>query len=138
VRVARGPAEVRAAQDLRVRVFCEEQGVPRDLELDGSDEGAVHVVAVEGTRILATCRLRDVGGAMKLERMAVDASARGGGVGTRLLLGAEEEARSRGAVEMLLYSQRRVEAFYASHGYRAEGEPFMEAGIDHIAMRKAL
>jgi predicted GNAT family N-acyltransferase len=39
---------------------------------------------------------------------------------------------------MVLNAQRRAEPFYASHGYAAEGETFMEAGIEHVRMRKAL
>ena len=59
------------------------------------------------------------------------------GVG-RLLAGAEDQARSAGATEMLLHAQRRAEAFYAASGYVAESETFMDAGIEHVAMRKAL
>jgi predicted GNAT family N-acyltransferase len=31
-----------------------------------------------------------------------------------------------------------VEAFYRRHGYAPVGEPFEEAGIDHVVMRKRL
>jgi predicted GNAT family N-acyltransferase len=138
VRPARDEAEVEAAMDLRVRVFCDEQGVPRELELDGFDEDSVQIVALDESAIIATCRLREVGGAWKLERMAVDARVRGLGVGGRLLAGAEDEARAEGAEEMLLYAQVPAEPFYAANGYIREGEVFMEAGIEHIAMRKRL
>ncbi len=138
VRRARDRAELDAALALRVKVFCEEQGVSRDEELDGFDDEALQIVALDESGVIATCRLRDLGGEWKLERMAVDAKARRLGVGARLLAGAEEEARSRGAETMLLHAQRRAEAFYASHGFRAEGEPFVEAEIEHVAMRKAL
>ena len=39
---------------------------------------------------------------------------------------------------MLLHAQRRAEGFYAAAGYLAEGEPFIEEGIEHVRMRKAL
>ena len=38
VRTARDAAEVEAARDLRVRVFCDEQGVDPGEELDGLDD----------------------------------------------------------------------------------------------------
>lgn len=125
--------------DLRVRVFIGEQGVKASEERDEFDETAVHMVALDESGVIATCRLREVEpGAWKLERMAVESRLRDLGVGGQLLAGAEEEARRSGAREMLLNAQLRAEPFYAAHGYEAEGETFMEAGIEHIAMRKAL
>ncbi|HEX6585879.1 MAG TPA: GNAT family N-acetyltransferase [Solirubrobacterales bacterium] len=136
VRPARDAAEAAAAQDLRVRVFCDEQGVALEEELDGLDDDAVQIVALDESGVVATCRLRFVGEACKLERMAVGRRLRGLGVGTRLLAAAEDEARAAGARTVLLHAQRRVEGFYATGGYAADGETFMEAGIEHVAMRK--
>ena len=138
VRLARDRAEVDAALALRVKVFCEEQGVSREDELDGLDEQALQIVALDESGIIATCRLRDLGAEWKLERMAVEARVRGLGVGARLLAGAEAEARDRGAEQMALHAQIRAEPFYAANGYVPVGERFMDAGIEHIAMRKAL
>ena len=139
VRAARDPAEVEAAKELRIRVFCDEQGVSRDEELDGLDDEATQIVALDESGVIATCRLRyPEAGVAKLERMAVEPRLRSAGVGGRLLAGAEEEARRAGAETMLLHSQLRAQDFYASHGYEPEGEVFMDARIEHIAMRKAL
>lgn len=139
VRPARDDAEVRAALDLRVRVFVDEQGVDAEEELDHLDAGSLQIVGVDEKSVTATCRLRDLGGGQwKLERMAVDRRVRRNGVGGRLLAGAEREARERGAAEMVLHAQRRAESFYASHGYRPEGDTFLEAEIEHVRMRKAL
>jgi predicted GNAT family N-acyltransferase len=124
--------------DLRVRVFCDEQGVERRAELDGLDDEATQIVAVDDADVIATCRLRFVNGECKLERMAVERRHRGGGVGRALLDAAEDEARRLGASSMLLHAQRRAEGFYAAAGYRAEGEPFDEEGIEHVRMRKPL
>jgi predicted GNAT family N-acyltransferase len=139
VRRARDPAEFEEAMNLRMRVFVDEQGVSPEEELDEFDQEATQLVAVDESGVIATCRLRDFEpGVWKLERMAVDARVRGLGVGGRLLAGAEEEARAAGARQMLLHAQRRAEAFYASHDYVPEGATFMDAGIEHIAMRKAI
>lgn len=139
VRTARDNAEVEAARDLRVRVFIGEQGVDASEELDEHDATATHIVALDESRVIATCRLRDLGDdRWKLERMVVEKRLRESGVGSRLLAGAEEEVRSRGATEMVLNAQRRAEAFYASNGYIAEGETFFEADIEHVRMTKAL
>jgi predicted GNAT family N-acyltransferase len=139
VRPARDATEVEAAMDLRVRVFIGEQGVDASEEMDELDEVSLQIVGLDDTGVIATCRLRDLGdGEWKLERMAVDRRLRRLGVGARLLEGAEREARERGAEQMVLHAQRRAEAFYASQGYAAEGDTFLEAEIEHVRMRKAL
>jgi predicted GNAT family N-acyltransferase len=139
VRPARDAAEAQAAMDLRVRVFVDEQGVDPGEELDELDEESLQIVALDDAGVIATCRVRDVGGGeWKLERMAVDRRVRRLGVGARLLEGAEREARERDAQEMVLHAQRRAERFYAAHGYVTEGDTFLEAEIEHVRMRKAL
>jgi predicted GNAT family N-acyltransferase len=146
VRPARDAAEVEAARDLRIRVFCDEQGVSRDLEFDGLDDESLQLVALDENNVIATCRLRliDEGPkphgrpTCKLERMAVESGLRDLGVGATLLAAAEEWGRDQGAASMVLNAQRRAEPFYASNGYVVEGETFMEAGIEHVRMRKAL
>lgn len=139
VRKARDAAEVQAARDLRIRVFCDEQGVDPELEVDGLDDDATQVVALDESGIVATCRLRyPDSGVCKLERMVVDAGHRKLGVGARLLEWSEEEGRAAGATRMVLNSQLRAQDFYGSHGYEREGEVFMDAEIEHIRMTKAL
>jgi predicted GNAT family N-acyltransferase len=139
VRPARDAKEFDAAMELRVRVFVDEQGVDPGEELDQLDEQSLQIVGLDETGVIATCRLRDLGGGeWKLERMVVDRRLRGRGVGARLLAGAEREARERSAAEMVLHAQRHAESFYAANGYVSEGDTFLEAEIEHVRMRKAL
>lgn len=70
--------------------------------------------------------------------MAVEKAWRRKAVGTRVLRALEEEIRRAGVEEVVLHAQSYVKAFYASHGYQEEGEPFLEAGIEHLLMRKRL
>jgi predicted GNAT family N-acyltransferase len=138
VRRVRGSAELEAALALRTAVFCDEQGVPVPEELDGRDREALHVVALRGDAVVGTCRVLVEGGVARLGRMAVERSARRSGVGARLLATAEAAAREEGAWRVVLAAQRHAEPFYARHGYRAGGQPFDEAGIEHVRMEKAL
>jgi len=138
VREARDDAEVAAAQELRVRVFCDEQGVSRAEELDEFEDSATHVVARDETGVVATCRLRETDEGVKLERMAVERRLRGLGAGARLLAEAELIARERGARRMVLHAQTRAQGFYAGQGYEPEGDRFDEAGIEHVQMVKSL
>ena len=138
VRPARDEAEVAAALALREHVFCAEQGVSRAAERDGLDPGALHVVAIEDGRVLGTFRLLFDGDLARLGRMAVERSARGRGVGADMLAEADRQATARGARRIVLHAQERARSVYARAGYQPKGEPFLEEGIDHIAMEKLL
>jgi predicted GNAT family N-acyltransferase len=138
VREARDADETAAAMDLRERVFCDEQGVDRNEELDRHEETATQMVVLDDGVVVATCRLRRLEGGCKLERMAVERRLRGRGVGARLLAEAESVALADGARRMILHAQIQARDFYAANGYEAEGEHFIEAKIEHVRMTKAL
>jgi len=123
---------------LRRAVFCEEQGVPEELERDAHDATAVHLVVDEGGVVAGTCRLVRAGDVMRLGRMAVAPGRRGAGLGALLLARAHEVASAAGAREVELHAQVDVRGFYERAGYVAEGRVFEEAGIAHIAMRRPL
>jgi predicted GNAT family N-acyltransferase len=136
VRQARGEEEMAALIELRHEVFCDEQGVPVREELDGRDHEAMHLVAVSGTEVLATCRLLFVGATVQFSRLAVRASARRRGIATALLQRADEEARAGGARRLVLHAQTYARPLYDAAGYEPRGRVFMEAGIEHVAMEK--
>ena len=136
VRRAEGEEEMAALIELRHEVFCEEQGVPVREELDGRDHEAMHLVAVSGTDVLATCRLLFVGATVQFSRLAVRASARRRGIASALLERADEEARAGGARRLVLHAQTYARSLYDQAGYEPRGRVFMEAGIEHIAMEK--
>jgi predicted GNAT family N-acyltransferase len=129
-------AKARAhAAPISFAVFVEEQSVPREIELDEMDEACVHAVAFEGDAAVATGRLLPDG---HIGRMAVLERWRGRGIGSRILERLIEEARSRGDREVALSAQVHAVAFYRAHGFTEEGAEYMEAGIAHQAMRRAL
>jgi predicted GNAT family N-acyltransferase len=138
VRPARDADEVRAALALRHEVFVLEQGVPLEEEYDRHDETALHLVAVDAGRVVATCRVVAAGDTAKLGRMAVAASARGRGIASALLAEAEARARADGARRIALAAQTAVVALYERAGYSAYGERFPDAGIEHVMMEKRL
>lgn len=138
IRPAAGTGERKAALALRRRVFCEEQGVAVDLELDGRDREALHLVAVSGQRVVGTCRVVLDGATAKLGRMAVDAGERGRGIGAALLARAEEQARDAGAARISLHAQSAARPLYERGGFGPVGRPFDEAGIEHVLMVKRL
>jgi predicted GNAT family N-acyltransferase len=138
VRPARDAGEVRAALALRHEVFVVEQNVPIDEELDEHDASALHLVAVEDGRIVATSRLVLDGATAKLGRVAVAPAARRRGIASRLIAESEAHARALGARRIALAAQTGALALYERAGYTAYGERFMDAGIEHLMMEKRL
>jgi predicted GNAT family N-acyltransferase len=143
--VTRPAATVATAADrdevaaLRTRVFVDEQGVPPEVERDAADATAVHAVARDATgRVVATGRLLERDGRGVIGRMAVDASARGGGYGAAVLAELHRQAALRGLTEVELHAQVTARGFYERAGYAAVGGEYEEAGIVHVTMRRAL
>ncbi|HEY9541543.1 MAG TPA: GNAT family N-acetyltransferase, partial [Luteimonas sp.] len=71
-------------------------------------------------------------------RMAVLRDWRGGGVGDALLHALLRQARELGWNDIILNAQVSAQSFYARHGFVPVGERFIEAGIEHQAMRRRI
>ena len=138
VRTARDESEVEAALALRYDVFCVEQGVSLEEELDGRDDEALHLVVVDGGEVVGTCRLLPVGSEVKLGRMAVAPTHRGRGLAAALLVEADVRARELGARRIVLAAQLTARAVYERAGYGPYGDVFLDADIEHVMMAKAL
>jgi predicted GNAT family N-acyltransferase len=128
---------------IRHTVFITEQGVPEGIEVDGRDGSATHFLAVLGGRDTGAARMRlvdfdSVGLVAKAERVAVLAGTRGSGVGRALMDALEAAAARAGAVEVRLGAQVTAVPFYLRLHYEPYDAPFMEAGIEHRMMRKAV
>ncbi|MCI1192075.1 YbgC/FadM family acyl-CoA thioesterase [Calidifontimicrobium sp. SYSU G02091] len=130
----------REAQALRAAVFVDEQKIPAELEWDAADANAVHAVAYNRFGMaLGTGRLLEHSpGVAKIGRMAVRHDMRGAGIGAAILEALVTVARERGDGEVLLHAQRSAEGFYRRQGFAVRGEPFDEAGIEHITMARAV
>lgn len=147
VRLAVSPADRALCLALRRAVFIDEQGVPEDLEIDGEDDDCVHVIVVDneaegsdgGERAVGTARLKRLGGNLaKAQRVAVDRSLRGQGIG-RLVMGAiEDEARRQGCRRLKLSAQVESIPFYERLGYVASGPVYDDADIPHRDMARDL
>ncbi|WP_405897316.1 GNAT family N-acetyltransferase [Streptomyces sp. NBC_00727] len=138
-----------ACFQLRKEVFVGEQNVPEEIEYDAYDADAVHVIAVaaDGTA-LGTGRLLHGPAAAahngvdltvgSLGRLAVSKEARGLGVGAALVRAIEDAARDHGLAAVDLHAQTHALGFYERLGYEPYGPEFMDAGIPHRAMRRAI
>lgn len=120
---------------IRRTVFIEEQGVPEELEWDAEDACATHLLAVDGELAIGCARLLPDG---HIGRMAVLQPWRGIGVGRALLKTAVEVAQAEGHNIVRLSAQTHAAGFYARHGFVAESDEYLEAGIPHLAMKISL
>lgn len=122
---------------VRRRVFVEEQRVPMELEIDEYEDEATHFVAYIDGEPVGTARLRWKDHlTAKAERVAVLKPYRGNGVGKLLMQALEEEARRKNATSIQLHAQIQAQRFYERLGYKAYGDLFFDADIEHIAMKK--
>jgi predicted GNAT family N-acyltransferase len=133
----------KAAMAVRHEVFVEEQGIAEEEEYDGLDDDAVHYVVTDGegkgAPTIATARIRFPDAVTaKVERMAVLKAHRHQGVGRRLLSFILDDLRTRELELVILHAQTQVRDFYAAAGFRTAGEPFQEAGLEHVEMRLEL
>lgn len=121
---------------VRETVFVQEQQVPLDLEWDALDPQCRHVLARDAQgNAIGTARLTPE---HKIGRMAVLREWRNAGVGAALLQALLRIARDEGWREVTLHAQAGAIDFYLRHGFEAVGARFMEAGIEHQAMRLQL
>jgi predicted GNAT family N-acyltransferase len=123
------------AAPIRFAVFVEEQRVPAEIELDEMDVKSLHAVAFGDRVPVGTGRLLPDG---HIGRMAVLKDWRGRGVGSLILKTLVDAARSRGEREIVLSAQVHATAFYRAHGFVEEGAEYLDAGIPHVDMRRAL
>lgn len=121
---------------IRTEVFVHEQNVPPREELDARDTDCLHAVACdEMGRGVGTGRLLPDA---HIGRMAVRKPFRAMGIGSMLLLALIDRARERGCPEVVLAAQLHATRFYERHGFAARGDIFLDAGIEHVMMHRAL
>lgn len=121
---------------LRDQVFGIEQGVARDIDWDGKDMDCIQVLAMDDQgRAVGTGRLSSEG---KVGRLAVLAEFRSQGIGGTMLEALIKEAQLQGIKQIYLHSQSHAIEFYLNHGFEPSGDEFMEAGIAHVKMSRAL
>ena len=133
---AHGPDDLRGALHVREQVFIREQGVPRADEIDGRDQQAQHIIALEprSERVIGTLRLLVDARTAKVGRVAVERHWRRHGVAGRMLALALAGAHERGCTHVRLAAQTTATSVYRRAGFTVESEPFQEAGIEHVWM----
>ena len=129
--------ELEAALAIRHEVFVREQGIPEELDNDGRDGEARHVLAFAGGLPVATGRVTvSPSGEAVLARIAVRPANRGRGLGRRVVQELETLAAESGARVFCLHPHHYLETFYEGLGYRKSAEGETVAGHRLIVMTK--
>lgn len=133
------PEELQACFALRREVFVDEQSIPASLEMDGQDTVARHFALRDSGKIIATCRVRRMGSAAKIERMAVKKDYRRKGIGQELMKYVLQQLTGAGDIQLLkLSSQADAVPFYERLNFKKRGPEYMEAGLPHYDMTREL
>ena len=127
------------AESVRTKVFQEEQGIGREMDFDGHDGVATHIVVYHQDQPVGTGRMRSVAdGVVKIERIAVLPHMRKRGIGKKIMERMHEHLSESDIVKVMLDAQSHAKGFYEGMGYLSEGEEFEEVGMPHIVMVRHL
>lgn len=122
------------AMKIRDEVFCGEQGISRDIEIDRFDRAATHVVLYLNGLPVSTGRIICDDGVYYIGRVATIRKYRGNGYGKMIVEALADWALCNKISEVHLHAQKHAVGFYEKIGFRPYGDIFFEAGIEHISM----
>lgn len=131
--------DLEACLKLRFEVFVDEQGVPVEEERDALDDTATHLLALQDGTPVGTARIVFQDDTAKIGRVCVVKTARGTGLGAKLIEACVNVARNQaGITRAKLGAQTHAIGFYEKLGFEVYGPVYLDAGIDHRDMMKPL
>ena len=137
--ITHGSPEYEATVALRDEILRKPLGLRSSEEQLRAESGDHHLACFRDGRLIACLVLTPVSNdAVKMRQVAVAADCQRRGVGRALALYAERFAAGLGYSEMTAHARETAVPFYEKLGYTAIGDRFMEVGIPHISVRKAL
>ncbi len=131
--------ELKQAQRIRKIVLEDEQGFPHEVNLDGQDPLAMHVLVLDQGEPVGTARVtkRSETEGM-LARIALLPSHRGKGLGKRMLRHLEAMAKNAGLQIIDVEPHAHLESFFRSLGYEAVPGRVELGGHQVIRLRKSV
>lgn len=139
IKTALLPQELLAIQTIRRSVFQIGQGVEPALDFDGQDETSEQIIAYVDNQPVGTARIRYLDNkTAKIERLAVLSTARGQGIGKKIMQTVIDVIAKKDVQEVLIHAQEYIKGLHQQLGFEQEGERFEEAAIPHVKMRKKL
>ena len=131
--------KLQSIKTIRTKVFQQEQKVPAELEFDGLDETATHLLAYLENQPVGTARIRTIDRqTAKIERLAVLPTARRKGIGKQLMQKALEIIAEQKYQLVVVHAQEYIKPLYQQLGFEQIGNTFEEANIPHLKMIKKI
>lgn len=130
------------AHAVRRAVFMEEQGVPEEIEMDGTDGSCIHLVLYDENIPVSTGRILlghdtsddPANEEFLLGRIATVMTHRGRGLGQNVMRSLISACCMMGGTRQVVHAQVSARGFYEGLGFTAFGEEYNEADIPHISM----
>tara|TARA_B100000579_G_scaffold159439_1_gene129592 strand:- start:161 stop:586 length:426 start_codon:yes stop_codon:yes gene_type:complete len=137
--IEHGSGEYEGTVALRDEVLRKPLGLSYDPAELAGEKDSFHLASREGAELVACLVLKPLDErCIKMRQLAVRENAQGKGFGRELVNYAHSFAKGRGFAEIFLHARETARGFYEKLGYEAEGNPFTEVGLPHLAMRKKL
>lgn len=149
IKILNNEKDLKSGFALRKEVFVKEQNVPLEIEIDEKDylSSTVHIGYYDNEKLVGVARITDLDtNVIHIGRVAIAKSHRSLGLGAKLISSCESVITlitSKSTVPapftIELSSQLHAEKFYEKLGYmRANDTVYLEAGIQHIDMKKTI
>ncbi|WP_319556058.1 GNAT family N-acetyltransferase [uncultured Vibrio sp.] len=109
---------IQKAQAIRHQVFTVEQKIPKALDLDGLDEGAVHALVEDKGTLVATARLTiNEDSSSVMARVAVTEPYRSLGIASKVVKALMEYARNVGVCSIEIHAHGYLRNYYEKFGF---------------------
>ncbi|MBR9875694.1 MAG: GNAT family N-acetyltransferase [Vibrionaceae bacterium] len=109
---------IQKAQAIRYQVFTVEQQIPRELDLDGLDEGSIHALVEDKDALVATARLTiKEESASVMARVAVTKPYRSLGIASKVVQALMDYARNDGISSIEIHAHGYLRNYYEKFGF---------------------
>ena len=125
---------------LRSEIFVVEQNCVYQ-EIEGKDKNAVHIIGKNENEIIAYARIQEREESYidftSIGRVLIKKKNRGKSLGHQLMAFCIKFLETNyPKCSIKISAQAHLEKFYFKHGFRKQGESYLEDGIPHIEMLK--
>ncbi len=124
--------ELHQAQQIRIEVLEHEQGFPHNVNIDGLDQSAIHVLLLDEENPVGTARLTKLNDKEGIiARIALLRSHQGKSLGKYLIHELEIQALQLGLTTLYIEPLYNLKPFFESIGYRQVND-FGKEGDHHL------
>jgi predicted GNAT family N-acyltransferase len=136
--ITHGSHEYKKCISLREDILRKPLGLAFTCEELEKEKAHVHIGGFVEDELCATAMLVPEGQRLKMQRVAVKEDHQGKGIASAMMKFCENYALEKGFKEIYCHARETAVPFYKKNKYVPEGEPFMEATIPHLKMRKVI